>query len=73
MVSSARSIHTIRWVEWLKGHGHEVALFSLVEGDDNLWCGEALETLHTIELDLEGGLEQGFLSRMGRKFRRWAT
>ena len=31
MVSSARSIHTIRWVEWLKGRGHEVALFSLVE------------------------------------------
>ena len=43
------------------------------DGSYNLWCGEALETLHTIELDLEGGLEQGFLSRMGRKFRRWAT
>ena len=43
------------------------------DGSYNLWCGEALETLRTIELDLEGGLEQDFLSRMGRKFRRWAT
>ncbi|HIL33293.1 MAG TPA: DUF4129 domain-containing protein, partial [Candidatus Poseidoniales archaeon] len=43
------------------------------DGSYNLWCGEALETLRTIELDLEGGLEQGFLNRMGRKFRRWAT
>jgi hypothetical protein len=43
------------------------------DGSYNLWCSEALETLRTIELDLEGGLEQGFLSRMGRKFRRWAT
>jgi hypothetical protein len=43
------------------------------DGSYNLWCAEALDTLHTIELDLEGGLEQGFFSRMGRKFRRWAT
>jgi hypothetical protein len=43
------------------------------DGSYNLWCAEALDTLHTIELDLEGGLEQGFFSRMERKFRRWAT
>ncbi|MDP6834719.1 MAG: DUF4129 domain-containing protein, partial [Candidatus Poseidoniia archaeon] len=42
------------------------------DGSYNLWCSEALETLAEIEEEMEGVLEQGFMTRTSRWIRRWA-
>ena len=39
VVANANSIHTIRWVNWLRQRGHEVAIFSLNEADDCIYFG----------------------------------
>jgi hypothetical protein len=43
------------------------------DGSYNLWCSEALETLAEIEREMDGVLEQGFVTRTSRWIRRWAT
>jgi len=39
VVANANSIHTIRWVAWLKERSHEVCVFSLNEGDNSEYFG----------------------------------
>ena len=39
VVANATSIHTIRWVKWLRQRGHEVAIFSLNEANDCIYFG----------------------------------
>lgn len=39
VVANANSIHTIRWVAWLKERNHEVCVFSLNEGDNSEYFG----------------------------------
>ena len=43
------------------------------DGSYNLWCSKALETLAEIEREMDGVLEQGFVTRTSRWIRRWAT
>ena len=39
VVANANSIHTIRWVDWLRQRNHKVIIFSLNEGDDCVYFG----------------------------------
>ncbi len=39
VVANANSIHTIRWVKWLRKKKHEVTVFSLNEGEDCVYFG----------------------------------
>ena len=39
VVANANSIHTIRWVKWLRKKKHEVTVFSLNEGGDCVYFG----------------------------------
>ena len=39
VVANANSIHTIRWVKWLREKEHEVTVFSLNEGEDCVYFG----------------------------------
>ena len=39
VVANANSIHTIRWVKWLRKNKHEVTIFSLNEGEDCVYFG----------------------------------
>ena len=39
VVANVNSIHTTRWVNWLRGQGHEVQIFSLNEGENCIYFG----------------------------------
>ena len=39
VVANAKSIHTIRWVKWLRKKNHEVTIFSLNEAEDCVYFG----------------------------------
>ena len=39
VVANANSIHTTRWVTWLRENDHEVTIFSLNEGEDCVYFG----------------------------------
>ena len=39
IVANANSIHTIRWVNWLRKKGHHVSVFSLNESEDCVYFG----------------------------------
>ena len=39
VVANANSIHTIRWVKWLRKKKHEVTVFSLNDGEDCVYFG----------------------------------
>ena len=39
IVANANSIHTIRWVDWLKKKGHSVAVFSLQKSETGAYFG----------------------------------
>jgi glycosyltransferase involved in cell wall biosynthesis len=58
IVANANSIHTIRWVDWLKKRGHNVAVFSLKKGETSAYFGP------------EPPLNRRFILNLGRGVRK---
>ena len=58
VVANANSIHTIRWVNWLRQRKHEVTIFSLNEADDCVYFGP------------EPALDRSLIFNLGRNVRK---
>ena len=57
VVANVNSIHTTRWVNWLRGQGHEVQIFSLNEGENCIYFGP------------EPALDRSLIFNLGSAFR----
>tara|TARA_B100001250_G_scaffold303189_1_gene264903 strand:+ start:106 stop:360 length:255 start_codon:yes stop_codon:yes gene_type:complete len=40
----------------------------MIDGSYNIWCVEAINNLHTVEIDLNQGLKEGKVSRFTNPF-----
>ncbi len=58
VVANANSIHTTRWVNWLRKNDHEVTIFSLNEGEDCVYFGP------------EPALDRSLIFNLGKNVRR---
>jgi len=58
IVANANSIHTIRWVDWLKKKGHSVAVFSLKKSETSAYFGPERPLNHRFVLNLGRGVRK---------------
>ena len=58
VVANANSIHTTRWVNWLRKNDHEVTIFSLNEGENCVYFGP------------EPALDRSLIFNLGKNVRR---
>ena len=58
IVANANSIHTIRWVDWLKKKGHSVAVFSLQKSETGAYFGPEQPLNRRFVLNLGRGVRK---------------
>ena len=61
VVANSISIHTTRWVNWLRENGHEVTVFSLIDGEDCVYFGP------------EPALDRSLIFNLGNEVRKTTT